>query len=538
MVKSKKKPSSFFVYMIKVMATGLAAILAGGLFVLILTNNFLVEDNFQDGPDLKQLSKDIASIEGNDYSSIDASSLGKDGYFEILDSSCHVIYSQRDHDVKEYKPYIIKYIPEIDHSIFIDFSSFIDNHETYYLLKVQDYRALDSKEKNMVKIFKEDGTMIFSSDNGDGENISSEEFDYIMKHADRPFGRYYGKKMIIEKKIFKDPHSGEKRIMLFHFKSRYQLYQKKAKELEKIRTFVVVIFVLYVILVIFTALFFFYRKIKKPINALQMALYEVSFGKEVEVDSNVGTKEISQVLDAFNSMEKRLKAMNSDREKAREERNTALSDISHDLKTPITVISGYAEAMRDGIIPMEDSKKYLDIICQKAKTMSELITQFSDYSRFENPEFKICREKGDLAEYLRAYIASRFNELTLAGYNIDTDIPESPVMFDFDRSQLKRVFENIITNSVKYTKDTTIFASIKEEGNNIIIELGDDGPGVSSKIKENIFEPFLVGDDSRKSGKGTGLGLSIARKIVEAHGGRIELEDREKGLYYRITFSK
>lgn len=533
---SKKNPSSIFVYMIKVMATGLAAIMAGGLFVLIVMTAVLADKDFPDGPDLTKLEQAISSTSGNDYSSVDASDLGDDGYFEVLDSSCRVIYSESNKGVKRYKPYVIKYIPEIDHSIYIDFSSFVDNHETFYLLKVQDYRIRDSKEKNIVQIFKEDGTMIFSSDNGDSKKISRAEFNYISRHADRTFGRYYNRKMITEKKYFKDPDSGEKRIMLFHFKSRYALYQKKLKELDHARIFVMLVYVAYVILVIFIVLLFFYRKLKKQLNSLQTALNEVSMGKKVEVDSDVGIREIEQVIEAFNSMEDRLDKMYQEREKVREERNTALSDISHDLKTPITVISGYSEALRDGIIPMEDSRKYLDIICQKAKNMSELVTQFSDYSRFENPDFKISRERGDLAEYLRAYIASRFNELTLAGYNIDTDIPESPVMFDFDRSQLKRVFENIITNSVKYTRDTTIFASIRNEGSDIIIELGDDGPGVSPELKGKIFDPFTVGDDSRKSGKGTGLGLSIAKKIVEAHGGRIELEDRIKGLYYRITF--
>ncbi|MDD6451270.1 MAG: ATP-binding protein, partial [Lachnospiraceae bacterium] len=123
-----------------------------------------------------------------------------------------------------------------------------------------------------------------------------------------------------------------------------------------------------------------------------------------------------------------------------------------------------------------------------------------------------------------------------------TDIPDEEIFFDFDRSQMKRVFENIISNSLKYTEPgTTIFVSLDADENRIEIILGDDGPGVSEALKEKLFDPFSVGDQSRKSGKGTGLGLSIAKKIVEAHGGTIKVIDSyrgKEGLFYQVVFYK
>jgi signal transduction histidine kinase len=546
MSSRKKKPASIFAYMMKILAIGLLAILAGGVLVLAVPLfdifGILKVPVYPGGPNLSKIEKQIEASDESDYSGIDTSVLGEKGYFEILDSGGRILYTGKNTGKKSYAPYMIKYIPETDHSIYIDFSEFVDNGENMYLLSIQNYDNKDEKKKgNLVQIFKEDGSIVFSSDNGDSSKISAEEFSYIKAHADVQFGRFYGKKMVREKKVFKSP-DGDERAAIFHFESPYVQYKKEENRVYHIRNTFIVIYLIYILLVILIATVTFYRKLKKPLITLKTALEEVTTGKKVEVDSEVETREISQVLDAFNSMEDRLEKMDAEREKAREERNTALADISHDLKTPITVIGGYADALRDGIIPMEDSHRYLDIISQKAKTMSELITQFSDYSRFENPKFKISREKGDLAEYLRAYMAKRFNELSVLGFQVDTDIPEEQIPFDFDQSQMKRVFENIISNSVKYTKPgTVIYVSMKCDDRTIEIIMGDNGPGVSPELKSKLFEPFTVGDQSRKSGKGTGLGLSIAKKIVEAHGGTIEPEDEidgKKGLYYRICFPK
>ena len=547
MAGKRKKPQSIFAYLMKNLAIGLLAILAGGLlvFVCIITDFFglLSVPAYYRGPDLSQIEKEIKASAEEDYGDIDTSDLGDKGYFEILDSSGKVLYSGKPGGKTYYPPYQIKYIPETDHSIYIELSKFVDNKEPLYLLSIQNFDNNDeTKEDNLVQIFKEDGSIVFSSDNGDDKKISSEELAYIKKNSDRQFGRYYGKTMAREKKVFCSPDGDGLRIAIFHFESPYVQYKKAQNRLYYTRDLLLVLYLAYIIAVTLITSFLFYRKLKSPLLSLKTAMEEATTGKKVEVDSKVETREISQVLEAFNTMEDRLEKMDAEREKAREERNTALSDISHDLKTPITVISGYADALRDGIIPMEESYKYLDIISQKANTMSELVTQFSDYSRFENPKFRISLERGDLAEYLRAYMANRFNELTLQGYQVETDLPEQEVYFDFDQSQMKRVFENIISNSLKYTESgTTIYAAMKCDEKRIEIILGDNGPGVPEDLQKKLFEPFAVGDKSRKSGKGTGLGLSIAKKIVEAHGGKImamSSYEGQDGLYFQIVFHR
>lgn len=207
-------------------------------------------------------------------------------------------------------------------------------------------------------------------------------------------------------------------------------------------------------------------------------------------------------------------------------RQKMLTDITHDLKTPITVIQGYSKAIVDGIVPEENMDKYLNTIYQKSNGMAELINSFYEYSRLEHPQFHLNLEPGDLSEYLREYVAGKYEELELSGYELDVDIPEQPVYMPFDHVELRRVFENIIVNTTKHNPPgTTIHVSMDflRDRHQVRIRLGDDGEGIRAELREHIFEPFVVGDESRNSKHGTGLGLAVVQRVVEAHGGKIRL---------------
>ncbi|MCR4999418.1 MAG: HAMP domain-containing histidine kinase [Lachnospiraceae bacterium] len=212
-------------------------------------------------------------------------------------------------------------------------------------------------------------------------------------------------------------------------------------------------------------------------------------------------------------------------------RQKMLADISHDLKTPITVIQGYSKAIADGIVPEENREKYLNTIYQKSNHLADLINAFYDYSRLEHPQFRLKTEPGDLSEYLREYVAGKYEELELAGYELDVDIPEQPMYMPFDHLELRRVFENIISNTIKHNAPpTTLYVSMEyiKEKRHVRIRLGDDGSGIPEHLREHLFDPFVVGDESRNSKHGTGLGLSVARRVVEAHGGSIRLLEPEE----------
>ena len=215
-----------------------------------------------------------------------------------------------------------------------------------------------------------------------------------------------------------------------------------------------------------------------------------------------------------------------------------LADISHDLKTPITVIQGYAKAINDGITDEATQRRYLDLIYKKSITVTELINTFHEYSKLDHPDFRAVRTQGDLCELFREYLAIKYEELDIAGYELETDIPDEPIMFSFDAGQLRRVFENLLSNCIKYNSSgTVLYASIKDNGSDIVIGIGDNGKGIPEAVRANIFEPFVVGSESRTDGKGSGLGLAICKRIVEAHGGKIALaESTEWSTLYEMTF--
>ena len=270
------------------------------------------------------------------------------------------------------------------------------------------------------------------------------------------------------------------------------------------------------------------KNVEKPISLISKAMRKVEKGESYNPVEYYGAQEFVDMCESFNSMAQKLKTSEQERKRIEEQKQKMLADISHDLKTPITVIAGYTKALADGMVPKDKQDKYLEAINNKAELLSGLINSFYEYSKLEHPDYNIVVTEDDICEYLREYIAAKYNEFEILGIDIQIDIPETEVMAEFDTTSLKRVFENIITNAIKHNKKgTCLYVCLYEMGENIKIILADNGNGVPEHLKDTIFNPFVVGDESRNSKQGTGLGLSIAQKIVEQHQGTIKLVDEE-----------
>ncbi len=191
-------------------------------------------------------------------------------------------------------------------------------------------------------------------------------------------------------------------------------------------------------------------------------------------------------------------------------RNLMLSDIAHDIKTPITTICGYSKALSEGIVEEKDRQPYLDAIYEKAMRMDELLTLLFEYVKLESEGFAMHKE------HLYADFEDRDMELVL-------DIPEEKVPFEMDRLQFGRAITNLLTNAVRYGR----------AGGRVLVRLceseltvADDGEPIDPDFAAHIFEPFTRGDKARSTNGGSGLGLGIAKKIVEMHGGRLLLNQR------------
>lgn len=201
-------------------------------------------------------------------------------------------------------------------------------------------------------------------------------------------------------------------------------------------------------------------------------------------------------------------------------RNLMLSDIAHDIKTPITTICGYSKALSEGVVGEKDRQSYLDAIYAKAMRMDELITLLFEYVKLESEGFTLHREPGDLAELTREMAALLYADFEDREMELVLEIPEEKVPFEMDRLQLGRAVTNLLTNAVRYGKaGGRVLVRLQEYE----LTVADEGEPVDPKFAAHIFEPFARGDKARSSKGGSGLGLGIAQRIVEMHGGKLVL---------------
>ncbi len=216
-----------------------------------------------------------------------------------------------------------------------------------------------------------------------------------------------------------------------------------------------------------------------------------------------------------------LLAQEEEQKRARDQRrNLMLSDIAHDIKTPITTICGYSKALSEGVVDEKDRQAYLNAIYAKAMRMDELVTLLFEYVKLESEGFVLHKEPGDLAELTREMTALLYADFEDRGMELVLEIPEEKVPFEMDRLQLGRAVTNLLTNAVRYGKaGGRVLVRLQEYE----LTVADEGASIAPDFAAHIFEPFARGDKARSSKGGSGLGLGIAKKIVEMHGGRLLL---------------
>jgi signal transduction histidine kinase len=229
------------------------------------------------------------------------------------------------------------------------------------------------------------------------------------------------------------------------------------------------------------------------------------------------------VMDEVRRIEQNKEEMQRDYEK---KRNLMLSDIAHDLRTPITTISGYAKALNDGmVIDQDKQREYLEAIENKSERMSDLINLLFDYIRMDSTGYSLKKEQVNLPELLRENAALLYSDLEEKQMDLEVCIPEEICMLELDSIQFSRVITNLINNAIRHNKPgTKITLEMVHEAETIRIIVSDNGTDIEDEIAEYIFDPFIVGDASRKSKGGSGLGLSIVKKIVDLHGWNVELK--------------
>ena len=283
------------------------------------------------------------------------------------------------------------------------------------------------------------------------------------------------------------------------------------------------------VILVFTALsigLWIYRSIATPLVKLKKATQNIKEGNLDFVLDVEGHDEFSELCRDFEEMRKRLKESAEEKVLLDKENKELISNISHDLKTPITAVKGYVEGIMDGVADTpEKMDRYVKTIYNKTNEMDHLINELTFYSKIDTNRIPYTFSKlnvedyfGDCAEEVGLELETRGIELVYANY------VESDVLVIADGEQIRRVIHNIISNAIKYMDKPKgiIQIRVKDVGDFIQVEIEDNGKGIAAKDIVYIFDRFYRTDVSRNSSKGgSGIGLSIVKKILEDHGGKV-----------------
>ena len=272
--------------------------------------------------------------------------------------------------------------------------------------------------------------------------------------------------------------------------------------------------------------FWIYKRILVPLDKMRIATKKIADGN---FDYELNEKDFVEIPFLYNDFEKmRIKLKENEEEKILSENATRelVSNISHDLKTPLTAIRGYVEGILDGVASSPQKvRDYLTTIYNKTNDMTKLIDELLYYSRVSGNEFSYNFEKTNVKEFFDNYVKDLYLELDTIkisfsySANVDAD-----TVIDIDREQIKRALNNIVANAVKYMdkEDPEIHFRVKETMDAINIRISDNGRGIDEKDLPHIFERFYRSDASRNTKLGgSGIGLSIVKKVIENHEGSV-----------------
>ncbi len=271
------------------------------------------------------------------------------------------------------------------------------------------------------------------------------------------------------------------------------------------------------------------RRILKPVETLTAAARQMEKGdlsQRVEVESD---DEIGELARAFNAMADGLTRLE-------DLRRNMVTDVAHDLRTPLSNIRGYLEALQDGVV--EPKREIIDSLHEEAMLLSRLVDDLQELALAEAGQLKLERQPVAPADLVNKATDAARAQAAAKGITLAADLLEELPLVDVDSQRIGQVLGNLLSNSLTHTPsggEVVIAAQARES--EVEISVSDTGEGISAEHLPYIFERFYRADKSRsRATGGTGLGLAIARQLVEAHGGRIGVES-EVGQGTRFTFT-
>jgi signal transduction histidine kinase len=257
-----------------------------------------------------------------------------------------------------------------------------------------------------------------------------------------------------------------------------------------------------------------FRRLTRPVSQLVEAAHRIESGDYSTRVAEIGPSEVRSVARAFNSMSARLEANEA-------RRRGFLADVTHELRTPLALIQGQAEAIADGVYAADAD--HLKPILDAARTLEGLIEDLRTLALSDAGNLVLARERVDLRELIEDVLAGFGAQAEAAGQSLGATFAEEPLLADADPARLRSVLANLVGNALQHTPQggsVTVVATRQES--EVAIRVADTGEGIPDDLLPRVFERFVKEPGS----PGSGLGLAIARDIVTAHGGSIEIESR------------
>lgn len=276
----------------------------------------------------------------------------------------------------------------------------------------------------------------------------------------------------------------------------------------------------------------------KRIKKLQEATSHVAEGDYTVKVSSSNFDEIGELGQDFNQMVDRLRESKEAIDALENRRRQFMSDVSHELKTPLTTISGVIEGLNNNMIPENEKEKGLNLISQESKRLIRLVNENLDYDKIRSNQIVLMREIIPVEEVLEIIYEQLYAQAEEKGVKIHLEVDSAATIYaDYDR--LIQIIINITKNSIQFTDDGDIWLRGFMEGNKTIIEVEDTGIGIEATEIESIWKRFYKADLSRTNNPygEFGLGLSIVKQLVQFHNGEINVEsEKGKGTIFTISF--
>ena len=270
----------------------------------------------------------------------------------------------------------------------------------------------------------------------------------------------------------------------------------------------------------------------KPIKEIAAAARQFGHGEfGVRVDVGRRRDEVGELAEAFNAMAASLS-------KSDQRRTEFIANVSHELKTPMTTIAGFADGILDGTIPPEKEREYLQVISSETRRLSRLVRSMLDLSRLQSDE-RAAQQQFDISETMLRVLVSLESKINAKHLNVDTQLPDDPVQVWGDQDAITQVCYNLLDNATKFSpEDGPLSISITTKGSKAYISISNEGETISPEELPLIFDRFHKTDHSRSADRdGVGLGLYIVKTILNSHKENITCTSKEGKTTFTFTLT-